>query len=174
VLGFTVAALLGVGAISPSMRLAVRFGFLVLLVALGIGAMMIASGVVKARTGNPQLAYATAGALKPVHAVAMHAILVLPALAWLLRFTGWSERRRVWLVWVAIASDTVLTAVVAIESFSGVSPLAAPPIATITSVIALTVLAAVGATALYGVIRVARDSDANQPAQTRGTAEAPS
>jgi hypothetical protein len=50
----------------------------------------------------------------------------------------------------------VLTVVVAIESFSGVSPLAAPPIATTTSVIALAVLAAVGATALYGVTRVSR------------------
>src|SRR3981081_2913900 len=35
VLGFTAAALFSAGALSPSMRLAVRFGLLVLLVALG-------------------------------------------------------------------------------------------------------------------------------------------
>ena len=152
VIGFTAAALRGATAIPPSMRLAVRFGLLTLLVALGTGAIMIARGVVQARTGSPQVAYTTAGALKPLHAVAMHAILVLPALAWLLRFTGWSERRRVRLVWLAIAAYTVLTAVVAIESFSGVSPLAAPPIATTTSVIAIAVLAAAGAIALYGLL----------------------
>jgi hypothetical protein len=159
VLGFTAAALFGAGAPSPSMRLAVRFGLLVLLMALGVGAVMIARGVVEARTGNPQLAYNTAGALKPVHAVAMHAILVLPALAWLLRFTGWTEQQRVRLVWVGIAADTVLTAVVAIESFSGVSPLAAPPLATTTSALALAALILVGFIAFYGVFREARSLD---------------
>jgi hypothetical protein len=87
-------------------------------------------------------------AASPLHAVAMHAILAVPALAWLLGFAGWSER----LVWLAIAAYTVLTAVVPIESFSGTSPLAAPPIATTTSVIALAVLAAAGAATLYGLL----------------------
>jgi hypothetical protein len=40
--------------------------------------------VVQARTGDPQAACAAIGTLSPVHAVAMPAILVLPALAWLL------------------------------------------------------------------------------------------
>lgn len=113
-LGFTTAALVGTGTMAPSMRLAVRYGFLVLLVALGVGAVMIATGVVEARSGNPQLAYNTAGGLKPIHLVAMHAILVLPGLAWLLRFTTWSERRRVQVVWAGIAAYSALTAVVAI------------------------------------------------------------
>jgi len=94
VLGFTVAALRSASGLSPSMLLALRFGLVVLLVSLGVGALMIADGVTLSRGGQPQLAYTTAGALKPVHAVAMHAILVVPALAWLLRFTSWTERRR--------------------------------------------------------------------------------
>ena len=94
VLGFTVAALRSAGGLSPSMLLALRFGLVVLLGSLAVGALMIADGVTLSRGGQPQLAYTTAGALKPVHAVAMHAILVVPALAWLLRFTPWSERRR--------------------------------------------------------------------------------
>ncbi len=99
---FTAAALRGEGETTASMRLAVRFGLVALLVALGAGAAMIASGVVAARGGNPQAAYTTAGALKPLHAVAMHAILIVPGLAWLLRFADWTERRRVRLVGVAI------------------------------------------------------------------------
>ncbi|MFD9959846.1 hypothetical protein [Amycolatopsis sp. NPDC058986] len=118
-LGFTVAAMADPGVLSPSMRLAVRFGLLVLLVALATGAVMIARGVVLARGGDPQLAYTTAGSLKPLHAVAMHAILVLPGLAWLLRFTRWDERRRLRIVWLAVAADAVLTAVVGIASFTG-------------------------------------------------------
>jgi hypothetical protein len=57
-------------------------------------------------TGHPQQAYATGGTLKPIHAVTMHAILVLPALAWLLSFATWSERRRVLVVLVARAATS--------------------------------------------------------------------
>ncbi|MQA11798.1 MAG: hypothetical protein GEU98_25265 [Pseudonocardiaceae bacterium] len=110
-LGFTAAALRGTG--SPGMLLALRFGFVVLLVALGAGALMIAEGVSLARGGQPQLAYTTAGALKPLHAVTMHAILVLPGLAWLLGFTRWTERRQLRVVQLAVAGYALLIAVVA-------------------------------------------------------------
>ncbi|MEV6911071.1 hypothetical protein [Amycolatopsis sp. NPDC051071] len=150
---FTAAAMRGEGETTPSMRLAVRFGLVALLVALGAGAAMIASGVVEARGGNPQAAYTTAGALKPLHAVAMHAILIVPGLAWLLRFADWAERRRVRLVWVAIGAYAVLTAVVGVESVTGVSPLAASPVETVTSGLALAVLGLSGAAALREAVR---------------------
>jgi hypothetical protein len=158
VVGFTVVAVRHGSAMTPSMRLAVRFGFLILLVALATGAAMIARGVTGARSGNPQVAYTTAGWLKPLHAVAMHAILVVPGLAWLLRFTGWRERRRVLLVWGAIVGYAVLTVVVGVESFTGVPPLAAPAIATAMSLAALAVLVATGVTALYAVFRAGHDT----------------
>ncbi|GAA4664804.1 MULTISPECIES: hypothetical protein [Amycolatopsis] len=101
--GFTVAALRTTSGLAPSMLLALRFGLVVLVASLAVGALMIADGVRLSRSGDPQLAYTTAGGLKPVHAVAMHAILVLPALAWLLRFTTWSERRRTRVVQAAAA-----------------------------------------------------------------------
>ncbi|MFD5247261.1 hypothetical protein ACFWIW_22155 [Amycolatopsis sp. NPDC058340] len=145
---FTAAAMRGEGETTASMRLAVRFGLVALLVALGAGAAMIASGVAEARGGNPQLAYTTAGALKPLHAVAMHAILIVPGLAWLLRFADWAERRRVRLVWVAIGAYSVLTAVVGVESVTGVSPLAASPVEMVTSGLALAVLGSAGFAAL--------------------------
>ena len=75
----TAAAFAGAAALAPSLRLAVRAGLVVLLVALGTGAVMIARGVLATRSGNPGIAYDTAGSLKPLHAVAMHAVLVLPA-----------------------------------------------------------------------------------------------
>lgn len=48
----------------------------------------------------------------------MHAILVLPALAWLLRFTNWPERRRVRSIRLAAASYTGLIAAAALVSLS--------------------------------------------------------
>jgi hypothetical protein len=146
-LGFTAAALRATRDTAPSIRLAVRYGLLVFLVALGTGAAMIAHGVRLGRT-DPQAAYTTSGALKPIHAVAMHAILVIPALAWLLRFTAWPEQRRRTLVWFGIAGYTALLLVVSAETLAGISPIAAPPLATAASLLALLLLGTVGTLAL--------------------------
>jgi hypothetical protein len=79
------------------MALAVRSGFAILLVALVSGAAMIARGVVLVRTGHQEAAYHSTAPLKPLHGVSLHAVLVLPALAWSLSRTSWSEtvRRRI-------------------------------------------------------------------------------
>ncbi|MEU6477874.1 hypothetical protein ABZ858_13430 [Streptomyces sp. NPDC047017] len=94
------------------MALAPRSGFAILLVALASGAAMIARGVFLVRTGHQQAAYHSTAALKPPHAVSLHAVLVLPALAWLLSRTPWSEpvRRRVVAGAVGLYGVTVLGA----------------------------------------------------------------
>jgi hypothetical protein len=148
----TLAAFAGAGGLAPSMALAVRTGLVVLLVAFATGAVMVARGVVDARGGQAQLAYDTAGSLKPLHAVAMHVVLVLPALAWLLAHTSWAEARRLRLVWVAVVADAVLTAVVGYEAFAGIPPLTPPLVLGVLSVAALVVVATTGATALRAVV----------------------
>lgn len=92
---FLVAAFRPAPAVAPSMRLAVRAGFVAFAAALLIGAAMIAIGVVQSRTVSLAAAYTAAGGLKSGHAATMHGILILPALAWLASRTGWSEARRV-------------------------------------------------------------------------------
>jgi hypothetical protein len=84
------------------MALAVRSGFAILLVALASGAAMIARGVVLTRTGHQEAAYDSTAPLKPLHGVSLHAVLVLPALAWLLSRTSWSEASRRRIVTVAV------------------------------------------------------------------------
>ncbi|MGW7524641.1 hypothetical protein [Streptomyces sp. NPDC054783] len=93
------------------MPLAVRSGFAILLVALASGAAMIARGVVLTRTGHQEAAYHSTAPLKPLHGVSLHAVLVLPALAWLLSRSHWGEgtRRRI----VATAVGCYTTAVAA-------------------------------------------------------------
>ena len=95
-----------------SMRVAIRIGFLALFAAQIVGALMIAKGMRLVFTGDPQAAYATGGTLKPAHAVAMHAIQLLPGLAWLLSSVDWPEQRRLMAVLAAAAGYLLLAALV--------------------------------------------------------------
>ncbi|MGV9347448.1 hypothetical protein ACWDSD_22030 [Streptomyces spiralis] len=86
------------------MALALRSGFAILLIALASGAAMIARGVVLTRTGHQQAAYHSTAPLKPLHGVSLHAVLVLPALAWLLSRTSFGEPARRRIVTAAVAA----------------------------------------------------------------------
>ena len=96
-----VYAFRGNPSLPASMGLALRAGFVTLLIGLASGVAMIARGVTLVNTGHQQLAYQVGGFLKPVHAVSLHGVLVLPALAWLLGRTNWSETGRTRIVALA-------------------------------------------------------------------------
>jgi hypothetical protein len=95
------------------LRLALRAGFALMLLALATGVAMIANGTLMVRGGDPQRAYETAGSLKPVHGVALHAVLVLPAIAEVARLLGWSEQRRHRIVMAATVGYVVATLIAA-------------------------------------------------------------
>jgi hypothetical protein len=151
-IAMTLTAFRASGVESSAMRLALRFGFVTLLVALAVGAAMIATGSVAARGPDPSVAYTTAGFLKPAHAVTMHAILVIPGLAWLVSFTHWGENQQLNVVRLAVAGYGLLSIVIIIESATHTSPLSAPPLAMAVSGLGLAVLLAAGALGLFGVI----------------------
>ena len=113
---FSVYAFRGDPAQSPSMRLALRTGFATMLIALASGAGMIARGVTLVNTGQQQLAYQVGGFLKPLHGVSLHGLLVLPAVAWLVARTGWSEAARTRAVAVAAGGYGVAMVVALIIS----------------------------------------------------------
>ncbi|RZS39054.1 hypothetical protein EV193_104265 [Herbihabitans rhizosphaerae] len=136
----------------PRMRLAIRVSMLAFVGALGIGAAMIAKGVIISRSGDPTAAYSAAGSLKPAHAVLMHAILVLPALDWLLSFTTWTRAARDRVLWLGIGSYGVLAAIITVESFTDTHPLDAPLLAEIATVAAVLALVVAGVAALRGVL----------------------
>jgi hypothetical protein len=138
-------------AVPVSLRIAIRIGFVIVLMSLAVGALMIAKGMRLVFAGDPQAAYATGGALKPTHAAAMHAILVLPLLAWLLSFTDWSERRRVGVVLLGTAGYLLLAAVIAVENFAGVPPSNTPLAAEVLMVLGFIGLLAAGGLAVRGV-----------------------
>ena len=103
-------------AVPVSLRVAIRVGFVALLGAQVIGALMIAKGMNLVLSGNAQAAYASAGSLKPTHAVMMHSILVLPVMARLLSFTGLRERRRLDIVLLATLAYVIVVGVVAVDN----------------------------------------------------------
>jgi hypothetical protein len=116
----TLAAFRTNPAIPISLRIAIQIGFVALVGAVVVGALMIAKGMMLVFAGDPQAAYATGGALKPSHAVTMHAILVLPALAWLLSFVNWTEQRRLAVVLLAAAGYVVLVGLVVVVNVIGI------------------------------------------------------
>jgi hypothetical protein len=109
---------------SPSMALAIRAGLLILLVAQGVGGWMIQHGLALAEQGATDglTTFGAAGVMKVPHAVAIHGIQVLPALAWLLSFAALPEPRRVGLVRVAILGYVALVVVSVLQTASGVAP----------------------------------------------------
>jgi hypothetical protein len=149
--------------VAPSMRLAVRAGLVALDVAVLVGAVMIATGISRALGGDQQAAYAVGGELKPAHAVTMHGVLVLPAMAWLLAQAGWPEHRRVRVVWLAVAGYALLAGVIVAESFAGVSPLQAPAAAT---TLAAAGGLAIGAAGLMSVVAHLRRPSPTRQART--------
>jgi hypothetical protein len=96
--------------VAPSMRLALRAGLLTLNLALMIGAVMIAIGVLDVISGDQQAAYAVGARFKPAHAVPMHGVLALPLLAWLLARTALPERTRTRIVALAVAGYAAVCA----------------------------------------------------------------
>jgi hypothetical protein len=79
---------------------------------MAVGGVMIGLGMRHVFAGNAAAAYATGGALKPTHAIALHGILVLPMLGTLLARTDWSEDRRLRVMRYAAAGYVLLAVVV--------------------------------------------------------------
>jgi hypothetical protein len=140
---------------APSMALAARAGLLILLVAQGVGGWMIGHGVGPASDGVTQglTTFGAAGVMKVPHAVAMHAIQVLPGLAWLLGFAAVGERRRLGLVWAATTGYGALVAVSLAQTAAGLAPLDLGGATAILSLLGLLLLGVAFGAALLALRR---------------------
>ncbi|HSH23169.1 MAG TPA: hypothetical protein VK975_03820 [Acidimicrobiales bacterium] len=109
----------------PSMALAIRAGLVLLLVGQVLGGAIIANGnaIDRLPTEAELAVFGAAGAMKVPHAVALHAIEVLPALAWVLGFASPGEGRRRFLVAVGAAGYAALVPASAAQTFAGLAPL---------------------------------------------------
>jgi hypothetical protein len=124
--GFTLVAIIIVltvavfrhgSALPPPLGLAIRAGFVALVGAQVAGGVMIAAGMRLVFAGDPHGAYSMGGWLKPVHAVLMHGILVLPLLAWLMARSNWDERSQMRGMHTAIAVYALVVTVTLMTAF---------------------------------------------------------
>ncbi|HYO38052.1 MAG TPA: hypothetical protein VER39_00180 [Nocardioidaceae bacterium] len=97
-----------------SLAWAIRAGLVLMIASLVVGVQMIVEG------GNT---FGDAGALKVPHAITLHAVQVLPALAVLLSLADVSERSRVRTVGVGALGYTLLIAAAMLQTYEGRAPL---------------------------------------------------
>ena len=117
----------------PALAWAIRAGLLLLLVSQAVGVQMISEG------GNT---FGAAGALKVPHAVTLHAVQVLPALALLSLLAGARERRSLRVVAVATAGYLTLIAATMVQTYGGRGPLDLGLTTTVLAAFGLALLAA--------------------------------
>jgi hypothetical protein len=122
-----------------SLRWAIRFGLVSLLLSQGIGLLIIQNGV--ARTVDPQSGrflsenlataaiFGAEGSMKLPHALTLHALQVLPLLALLLSLARWTEPRRLATVVAASLGYAGLVALSLWQTFHGLAPLSLGPFA---------------------------------------------
>ena len=152
---------------SQSMTWAIRIGILILAVSQFLGFMIINKGNAEAFTAAGEYissitktatTYGAAGSMKVPHAVTLHAIQVLPILAWLFFFTQVPERRRLQAVLIAGAGYSGLVVVTILQMFRGVAPIELDSTATV-----LLVMSVLSIIAAYLMVLSALIDTVNQP-----------
>jgi hypothetical protein len=143
---------------APSMQLAIRAGLLILVAGQVLGQLILLNGAtVLHKDPGAGLAQANvfglAGQMKVPHAVALHAIQVLPGLAWLLSFAALTERVRLRMVVLATLGYTGLLLVNVLQTFRGLAPLALDLTAMGALVLSLALLGGVGVLTLIHLRR---------------------
>jgi len=149
----TIWALVRIDA-PPSLAFAIRAGLVLMLVSQMVGVQMIVEG---------DNTFGAAGALKVPHAVTLHAIQVLPALALLLLASELPERRRLEVVGVGATGYAALIASTAVQAYSGHSPLDLGLVSTVLAALGLGLLAVSAVFALRGVATRAHPPMGAQP-----------
>ncbi len=137
----TVWALVRLNA-PTSLAFAIRFGLVLMLVSQFVGVQMIVE------EGNT---FGAEGALKVPHAVTLHAVQVLPALALLLLASDFLERRRIEILAIGTAGYAALIASTMAQTYSGRSPLDLGLLSSALALVGLILLAVSALFALRGV-----------------------
>jgi hypothetical protein len=144
-----------------SVKWAIRVGMVLLVVSQLFGLLTVLNGLTKVR--DPQTGaflpaalesaaiFGAAGAMKVPHALALHAMQVLPLLAWLLRFAPWREEQRTRLVIAGSLGYSGLVGASAFQTFSGLAPLDLRLPVALVGGVSLVLLGTVYALALVGL-----------------------
>ena len=104
-----------------SLAWSIRLGLVVLVAGLAIGGIILAEGQRQTDLGPPSspVRFGEAGVMNVPHALAIHALQVLPVLGWILLFTRWDERGRLALVLAAAAGYATIIAAAIVQAAEG-------------------------------------------------------
>ena len=147
----TVMSFIWLKGSSNVMVWAIRIGLVLLLVSQVFGNLIVSNGVPRAidfETGEyiyseeaPPSIYDLSGLMKLPHFFAMHGIQTLPALALLMFFTNWDERRRMNTLLVASVGYIALTTIVTVQVFRGLAPFDLDAVSLVIHVLSLVLVA---------------------------------
>jgi hypothetical protein len=168
-IGFIVAAIVveAVWAFTPldappSIRWAVRAGLVLVVAGLAMGGVMVAEGVgqdednqAPGQVDSP-IVFGDAGLVLFPHLLALHGLLILSTLAWLLSFTPWPERRRTTVIQVAAAGYAALVAASLVQALDGRAPFDLAGLLAVAFWISVALIIAAMAMTLLGLGRTAR------------------
>jgi hypothetical protein len=132
----------------PALALAIQIGLLILLVSMVAGLWMILRGTAFDETPDTNGA---AGNIKLVHAVGMHAVQLLPALAWVLSFGSFSERSQRNLVAIAGGGYALMVGLTAVLALLGTAVTAPGFLGAVVGLAAVVSMTAAWVTALVSL-----------------------
>ena len=137
---------------AASFALAIKAGLLLMVVGQGLGGLLIREGTRQEELGpvTSPLVFGQDGILNLSHAAALHALQLLPVLAWLLSFSERSESERTKIVGVAACGYAGLVLLTGLQALGGRAPFdlsgvgAVALLASATAILGASVVALVG------------------------------
>jgi hypothetical protein len=108
-----------------SLAWAIRLGLILVIAGQAIGGIILGEGFRQQESGpvSSPVVFGDAGVMNVPHALAIHALQVLPVLGWLLLFSRWDQRRRVMAVVSAAVGYAAIIAATVAQAASGRAPL---------------------------------------------------
>jgi hypothetical protein len=104
---------------------AIKGGLVLMVMGQGLGGLLVGEGFQQVESGavSSPLIFGAQGVMNVPHAVSLHALQVLPFLAWLAMFTRWQESERTRAVVAATAGYSGLVVLGVLQALGGQAPL---------------------------------------------------
>jgi hypothetical protein len=136
-----------------SFALAIRAGLVLMVVGQGIGGLLVREGLRQEEIGpvSSPLVFGQDGILNVSHAAALHALQLLPLLAWLLSFSDRSERTRTRIVAVAASGYAGVVLLSALQALGGRAAFDLSIVASLVLIASAAALVVTSAVAIAGL-----------------------
>ncbi len=138
---------------AASFALAIKAGLVLMVVEQGLGGLLIREGTRQEELGpvTSPVVFGQDGILNLSHAAALHALQLLPLLAWLLSFSERSESERTKIVGIAACGYAGLVLLTALQALGGRAPFDLSGVGAVALLASATAILGASVVALVGV-----------------------